>query len=99
MGDGYLSYVVTPEMYRDALTTIENAAHDAGRNLTNFGTGHLLFTRIDDSYEKALDAATETLSVRYAMDFRKAAQRYCALGRPDQVVERSVNSMPRDCGT
>jgi alkanesulfonate monooxygenase SsuD/methylene tetrahydromethanopterin reductase-like flavin-dependent oxidoreductase (luciferase family) len=22
------------------------------------------------------------------MDFRRAAQRYCALGRPDQVVER-----------
>ena len=56
--------------------------------MTQFGTGHLLFTRIDDSYEKALDAATETLSVRYAMDFRRAAQRYCALGRPEQVVER-----------
>ena len=56
--------------------------------MPRFGTGHLLFTRIDDSYEKALDAATETLSVRYAMDFRKAAQRYCALGRPDQVAER-----------
>jgi len=47
-----------------------------------------LFTRIDDSYEQALDAATETLSVRYAMDFRRAAQRYCALGKPEQVVER-----------
>ena len=56
--------------------------HDAVR------TGHLLFTRIDDSYEQALDAATETLSVRYAMDFRRAAQRYCALGQPEQVVER-----------
>jgi len=56
--------------------------------MTQFGTGHLLFTRIDDSYEKALDAATEALSVRYAMDFRRAAQRYCALGRPEQVVER-----------
>ena len=56
--------------------------------MTRFGTGHLLFTRIDDSYDKALDAATETLSVRYAMDFRRAAQRYCALGRPEQVAER-----------
>ena len=61
---------------------------EAGRRLTRFGTGHLLFTRIDDSYEQALDAATETLSVRYAMDFRRAAQRYCALGRPEQVAER-----------
>src|SRR5487761_2799129 len=53
-----------------------------------FGTGHLLFARLDDSYEKALDAATETLSVRYAMDFRKPAMRYCALGTPQLVAER-----------
>ena len=86
LADGWLSYVVTPDMYRAGLEKIEAAAQ--GRNLTRFATGHLLFTRIDDTYEKALDAATETLSVRYAMDFRRAAQRYCALGRPEQVVER-----------
>ena len=86
LADGWLSYVVTPDMYRAGLEKIEAAAQ--GRNLTQFATGHLLFARIDDTYEKALDAATETLSVRYAMDFRRAAQRYCALGRPDQVVER-----------
>jgi probable F420-dependent oxidoreductase len=88
LADGWLSYVVTPEMYRAALEKIDAAAREVGRNVPRFGTGHLLFTRIDDSYEKALDAATETLSVRYAMDFRKAAQRYCALGRPDQFAER-----------
>jgi len=88
LADGWLSYVVTPEMYHDGLAKIDAAAREAGRDVAHFGTGHLLFTRIDDSYEAALDAATETLSVRYAMDFRRAAQRYCALGRPDQVVER-----------
>src|SRR5262249_21024136 len=79
LGDGWLSYVVTPQMYRDGLAKIEAAVHEADRSLTNFGTGHLLFTRIDDSYDKALAAAIDTLSVRYAMDFRRAAQRYCAL--------------------
>jgi probable F420-dependent oxidoreductase len=88
LADGWLSYVVTPEMYRSGLEKIDVAAREAGRSMTNFATGHLLFTRIDDSYEQALDAATETLSVRYAMDFRRAAQRYCALGKPEQVVER-----------
>ena len=29
-----------------------------------FGTGHLLFTRLDDTYEKALDAATDSELVR-----------------------------------
>jgi probable F420-dependent oxidoreductase len=88
LGDGYLSYVITPEMYRDALGTIDQAAVAAGRETINFGTGHLLFTRLDKTYEEALDRATETLSVRYAMDFRKAAQRYCALGTPQMVAER-----------
>jgi probable F420-dependent oxidoreductase len=88
LADGWLSYVVTPEMYRAGLEKIDAAAHEAGRSVARFGTAHLLFTRIDDSYEKALDAATETLSVRYAMDFRKAAQRYCALGTPQQVADR-----------
>jgi probable F420-dependent oxidoreductase len=88
LADGWLSYVVTPEMYRTGLEKIEAAAHAAARSVARFATGHLLFTRIDDSYDKALDAATETLSVRYAMDFRRPAQRYCALGRPEQVAER-----------
>jgi probable F420-dependent oxidoreductase len=88
LADGYLSYVITPAMYRTALETIAAAANDAGRTPAPFGTGHLLFTRLDDNYEMALDRATETLSVRYAMDFRKAAARYCALGTPDQVAER-----------
>jgi alkanesulfonate monooxygenase SsuD/methylene tetrahydromethanopterin reductase-like flavin-dependent oxidoreductase (luciferase family) len=88
LGDGYLSYVVSPDMYRAALTTIDEAARQAGRGAIPFGTGHLLFTRLDHTYEEALDRATETLSIRYAMDFRKAAQRYCALGTPQMVAER-----------
>ena len=87
IGDGWLSYVITPDMYRAGLDKIAQAADATGRGVSRFGTGHLLFTRVDDTYEKALDAATETLSVRYAMDFRKAAQRYCALGRPEQIAE------------
>jgi alkanesulfonate monooxygenase SsuD/methylene tetrahydromethanopterin reductase-like flavin-dependent oxidoreductase (luciferase family) len=88
MGDGWLSYVVTPEMFREGLSTIARAAEQASRKLESFGTGHLLFTRIDDSYERALDAATVHLSQRYAMDFRKPAARYAALGRPADVAEK-----------
>jgi probable F420-dependent oxidoreductase len=88
LSDGYVSYVITPDMFAGALDKIEKAAEEAERKIGSFGTGHLLFTRIDDTYEKALDVATETLSVRYAMDFRKAAQRYAALGTPAQVGEK-----------
>jgi probable F420-dependent oxidoreductase len=86
--DGWMSYVVTPDMFRQGLAKIAAAAGAAARTFDRaFGTAHLLFTRIDDTYEKALDAATISLSRRYAMDFRKAAERYCALGPPQRVVE------------
>lgn len=88
IGDGWLAYLLTPEMYRQGLEKIAAAAVAAERKVDRFGTSHLLFMRCDDTYEAALDAATDTLTVRYAMDFRKAAQRYCALGRPEQIAER-----------
>jgi probable F420-dependent oxidoreductase len=85
LGDGWLAYVVTSETYSAAIDKIAVAA--AGRSLTRFGSGLLLFTRLDHTYEKALEAATITLSQRYAMDFRRAAERYAAVGPPEQVAE------------
>ncbi len=88
MGDGWVSYVVTPEQYRQGLEDIARAAEQAKRTPKSFGSAHLLFTYISDRYEDALDAATEHLSMRYAMDFRRAAERYAALGPPEAVAER-----------
>lgn len=88
LADGWVSYVVTPAQYRAGLDKIAAAAAAAGRVHDSFGTAHLLFMRIDDDREAALDAATEHLSMRYAMDFRRAAQRYAALGSPADVAAR-----------
>ena len=88
MADGWISYVVTPDMYREGLEGIARAASAAARKPARFGTGHLLFMRLDDSREAALDAATDHLSQRYAMDFRRAADRYAALGRPADIAEK-----------
>jgi probable F420-dependent oxidoreductase len=85
LGDGWLAYVVTAEMYAAALGKIAAAAE--GRALESFGTGMLLFTRLAHTYEEALEAATITLSRRYAMDFRRAAERYAALGPPERVAQ------------
>jgi probable F420-dependent oxidoreductase len=88
LADGWISYVVTPDQYRAAVEKIEAAAETSGRRLDRFGTGHLLFVRLDKTYEAALDAAALSLSQRYAMDFRRAAERYAALGTPEQVAMR-----------
>ena len=89
LGDGWLAYVVTAEMYGAAIGKIAAAA--AGRSLTRFGTGLLLFTRLGHTYEEALEAATIALSRRYAMDFRRAAERYAAVGPPERV-EQSIRA-------
>lgn len=87
MGDGWVSYVVTPERYREGLEAIAKAGTEAGRRWESFGTGHLLFVRIDRDRETALAVAAEHLSQRYAMDFRRATERYAACGRPGDVAE------------
>ena len=88
IANGYISYVVTPEMYKSALETIGDSAKAANRQLKSFGTGHLIFMRLDNTYESAWNVATEYLSIRYAMDFRNAAQKYALLGRPEDVAEQ-----------
>lgn len=88
LADGWVSYVVEPDRYREGLETIARAAGRAGRTLERFDSAHLLFLRIDDARERSLDVATSHLSQRYAMDFRRAADRYAALGAPADVAER-----------
>jgi probable F420-dependent oxidoreductase len=88
LADGWIAYVVTPERYRAGLEAIAKAVQQAGRRLERFGSAHLLFVRIDDTREASLEHATAHLSRRYAMDFRKPAERYAALGRPADVAAR-----------
>jgi len=88
MGDGWISYVVTPQRYREGLEAIAKEAQAASRSLTRFGSAHLLFMRLDDRFEDALESATAHLSHRYAMDFREPARRYAVLGKPADVAAR-----------
>lgn len=85
--DGWISYVVDPKRYRRSLETIASAAAETGRSLESFGTSHLLFVRLDRDRTSALDFAAKFLSARYAMDFSRPAERYCALGEPADVAD------------
>ena len=80
--------VIARGPHKEAIEKINVAAESVGRDIATYGTAHLLFLRIDNSYEEALDAAAEALSVRYAMDFRRPAQKYCALGAPADIAAK-----------
>jgi alkanesulfonate monooxygenase SsuD/methylene tetrahydromethanopterin reductase-like flavin-dependent oxidoreductase (luciferase family) len=86
--DGWISYVVTPEQYREGLEGIAREYATTGRDLPSYGSAHLLFCRLDDTYEDAFDSANALLSERYAMDFSRATKRYVALGSPQDVAEK-----------
>ena len=91
IGDGWHSYAITSDMYRDGLALIKETAEEVGRSFSPFGTGHLLFARVSDDYESALDEAADHLSTRYNMNMRSAAKRYGAIGTPQDVAEAIRN--------
>ena len=71
----------------EPLTMIANR-DDAEHARKRCGDGiEVLALEIDDDYESSLEHATAHLSLRYAMDFRSAAQRYAALGPASAVAE------------
>jgi len=85
--DGYISYVVTPDQFRQALEEIGRHYETSGRSLAEYGAAHLLFMRLGSTYEAAFKDANALLSERYAMDFSRATKRYVALGKPEDVAE------------
>ena len=85
--DGYISYVVTPEMYLSFLKKIESFCSSKEDSHRPFDTAHHIFVRSDTTHEKSYELASEQLSKRYGMDFRNATKKYVALGSPDNIAE------------
>ena len=86
--DGWISYVVTPEMYRDSLNAISKHYVAAHRQLDEFGSAHLLFLRLDRDWESAFKTASKLLSERYAMDFSGPTKKFVALGQAADIAEQ-----------
>jgi probable F420-dependent oxidoreductase len=96
VGHGWIPYVITPQRYAQGLERIAQLASTSGRQLENFGTGLFLFFNVGESFEQSLEVAAGMIGGYYAMDFRAAARRYCALGRPSDVAAKIAEF--RDAG-
>src|SRR5262245_3526969 len=55
VGDGWVAYLVTPDRFRSSMEKIEAFAREAGRILDpkTFEAAHVLFTVLDDDWERA----------------------------------------------
>jgi probable F420-dependent oxidoreductase len=89
-GDGWISYVVTPERYRQSLETIRTLAGEAGRRIEpgrGFEPAHLAFTVVDDDRERARATAVRFLSRQYNQPFDELVGKYCVFGPPAECAE------------
>ncbi|RMF83812.1 MAG: LLM class flavin-dependent oxidoreductase [Nitrospinota bacterium] len=89
VGEGWVSYVVTPERFAQSLEKIEAFAAAAGRELpADFVPAHLVFLTIDQSREAAHRTAATLLSRRYNQPFDRLVDKYVVFGTPGQCLER-----------
>jgi alkanesulfonate monooxygenase SsuD/methylene tetrahydromethanopterin reductase-like flavin-dependent oxidoreductase (luciferase family) len=91
LGDGWVSYLVSPERFRASLGKIEAFAREAGRSLEpgkGFEPAHVLFTVVDDDAAKAHATAAGFLERQYHQPFDELARKYCLLGPPAACLER-----------
>ena len=94
-GDGWISYVVQPERYRQSLEKIHAAA--AGRSLDGFVPAHLTFITVGKDYETAKATWVRLLSKRYAQDFEPLARKYGVIGTPAQCAEQLQRFVEAGC--
>ena len=87
-GDGWVSYVVTPERYAQSVAKIRAAAEAARRSLDGFVTAHLTFITLGRDYETARAQWVKRLSARYAQDFAPLAAKYGVIGTAAQCLEQ-----------
>ena len=98
LANGWISYVVTPDRYRQSLEKIRAAARESGRSLAGFETAHLTFITVGSDYERAKAAWVERLSKRYNQDFAPHAERYGIIGTPAQCIEKLERFVEAGCG-
>jgi len=96
-GDGWISYVVQPERYKQSLGKIETAAAAAGRSLDGFVKAHLTFITMGRDYESAERVWVARLSQRYAQDFGLLARKYGIIGTPAQCAEQLQRFIEAGC--
>lgn len=90
-GDGYVGYLLSPEGFAERMARIRELAQAAGRGDHSISASLMTFACVDDDRDGALQRAGAILGAMYGRDMRRAAARYCIIGRPDEcraAVER-----------
>jgi probable F420-dependent oxidoreductase len=87
-GQGWLGYLVSSQRLQEAMHKMQEWAPTYGRSAAEMQGGMLLFTALAKDYETAKQMAITHLSQRYNQPFDTLVDRYCALGTPEQCLEK-----------
>ncbi len=97
LGDGWVSYVVTPQRYKQSLAKIAEAAAAAGRDPKEIEAGHLVFITVGKDYDQARATWVRLLSKRYNQDFAPLAEKYGVIGPPARCIEQIEQFVEAGC--
>lgn len=97
LGTGWVSYLVTPDRYKQSVEKIRAAAQAVGRDLSRFETAHLVFITLGKDYEKARQTWVRRLSTRYNQDFSALADKYGVIGPPARCIEQLEHFVEAGC--
>lgn len=86
-GNGWLPYMYTPERLDSSLSTIATL-REQYENPEPVKPGLYLFFAVHEDGDKAVEMATERLSIQYNQDFSKLVHKYALAGTPEACVAR-----------
>lgn len=91
LGDGWVSYLVSPRRYAESLAKIAAFAAAQTRSLpAQFAQAHLQFTYVSDDLEQARGRAIAFLERNYAQDFDRFVDAFCVVGSAERCAQRLV---------
>lgn len=88
LGDGFMPYMITPSAFRERREEIEREAAAVGKPLDGFDFMVMIFTAVGRTYEEGKRKAVTRLSRLYNQPFDEIAGKYCAFGRPEDIMEQ-----------
>lgn len=86
-GDGWLPYMVTPEMLAESVTAIAELRGRSERP-SPVKPGLFIFFAVHEDRDRGRRMAIDRLSTQYQQDFSKLAGKYALAGSPDDCIGR-----------
>ena len=86
-GDGWLPYLVTPDMYREGWKKIQAYAGEAGRSIDDISPGLVLNLTIAGTSAEARRLAVAEHGRVYKQDFERLVDKYDIYGTPEDCIK------------